>query len=717
MGIYLKYSVLSTTALLALATSAFGDEPWVAAKGAPVIHNFNFDTTPINRSDKLRIAFSLSGFNQAGADAFIQSQRDPKSPNFHHWISTAEFGKRFGAGDADVNLITNFLTKSGFKDLRIGAGRSFISATGTFDLAEKTFHTKLQHFRRPWELVAKGEPTNFYGPSSPILLPKSIADRTDGVIGLTNLALMHPSIQGVKPMQSAVSYVPAQIAKAYGNTYLQGRGYLGQGQKIAVFSPTQRYLNDPYDFVKALGQLAQFNIYDIFIDGGPADGGGSGEAALDLEVIIGQAPKITVLMMSPYIGTTDKEYMTGTLDGYDAVGVIGGVPVLSSSWDLEEGYVIAEGASSYATAFQNVCASLAASGVSIFNSSGDAAAYSNTGSKIITTKLETSCPYLTSVGGTTLALKGDNSYLGETLWAFSGTTAKPEGGGGGISRLFARPSWQTGPGTTNAFSNGHREEPDVSADADPASGYEIITNGQAAAYGGTSASTPLWAISTVLMEQAYADGLKTPQVFLGLLNPAYYQLGTWFENSAQDYPGSFYLYHDITTGNNGKYPTTPGYDMCAGWGSADFSKMYQDLGYFEKIPGFSPDFVPYKPTGAVSGIAGAWTSPLMIHTGTAAVTEPASFSHLVSYNISAAIANLSYVDGPLSTVGLLVDGKLVYSTSVLAMPSYTYSAYAKLTAQQFTAGNHTISLVANYGLGVRETTTSNNTYARTIHVL
>jgi subtilase family serine protease len=93
--------------------------------------------------------------------------------------------------------------------------------------------------------------------------------------------------------------------------------------------------------------------------------------------------------------------------------------------------------------------------------------------------------------------------------------------------------------------------PDVAGDADPATGYDVYVDGQAAVFGGTSAVAPLWAgliacINELLGKRA------------GFLNPTLYT----------QVAGAGGL-HDITSGNNGSYAAGPGWDACTGLGSPD----------------------------------------------------------------------------------------------------------------------------------------------------
>ena len=193
-------------------------------------------------------------------------------------------------------------------------------------------------------------------------------------------------------------------------------------------------------------------------------------------------------------------------------------------------------------------------------------------------------PYVTSVGGTSLGHGAAQSFgppPAETAW--NDALYYSEGaGGGGISETFAMPDYQQAlgvvsgsSGTPCANSGGDcREVPDVSADADPSSGYIVYDTvdgfGGWNALGGTSGATPLWA--AVLAVVASADGNTAGY---GALNPALYLL-------AQRSP-STYL-NDVTSGNNdynatagGQYPAMAGYDMATGLGTPVASELASGL--------------------------------------------------------------------------------------------------------------------------------------------
>jgi fibronectin type 3 domain-containing protein len=151
-----------------------------------------------------------------------------------------------------------------------------------------------------------------------------------------------------------------------------------------------------------------------------------------------------------------------------------------------------------------------------------------------------------AVGGTTLSVDASGNYLGETGWS---------NGGGGVSTYEAEPSYQS------AFqSTGKRTIPDVAMDADPNSGvavFDSYDNGASTPWvqiGGTSLSAPMFAGIISIANQGRA------QNGLGTLDGRSQALPAIYQASASNF-------HDVTSGNNGGYSATAGYDEVTGRGS------------------------------------------------------------------------------------------------------------------------------------------------------
>ncbi len=157
----------------------------------------------------------------------------------------------------------------------------------------------------------------------------------------------------------------------------------------------------------------------------------------------------------------------------------------------------------------------------------------------------------------------------ETVWnngAGNGAT------GGGVSAVFPQPSWQqkvgvpAGPGGTDAGGSANgpsgRGVPDVSGVADPQTGYQVRVDGKDLVIGGTSAVAPLWAALIARLVQSTGRPL-------GLAQPALYD-----STGAGAVATGF---RDITSGNNGAYTATPGWDACTGLGVPNGSALLAAL--------------------------------------------------------------------------------------------------------------------------------------------
>lgn len=165
-----------------------------------------------------------------------------------------------------------------------------------------------------------------------------------------------------------------------------------------------------------------------------------------------------------------------------------------------------------------------------------------------------SSPYVLATGGTSLRADPATGVVqSETVWNDSqGST------GGGVSDVFPRPAWQAHVDVPHAG----RGVPDVSAVADPATGYQVLVDNQPAVIGGTSAVAPLWAALVARL----AESLGRP---LGLLQPLVYPRTP----GSTAYPG----FRDITIGNNGAYKAGKGWDAATGLGVPDGTELLAHL--------------------------------------------------------------------------------------------------------------------------------------------
>jgi kumamolisin len=223
--------------------------------------------------------------------------------------------------------------------------------------------------------------------------------------------------------------------------------------------------------------------------------------------------------------------------------------VVSISWGGPESTWTQQSMSAMDQAFQ----AAAAMGVTVCIASGDSGSTDGVSDGSNHVDFPASSPNVLACGGTSLQASG-TSIVSEVVWN-DGNPASGAGGGG-VSTFFALPIWQKGLDTTDAEGSrsplAKRGVPDVSADADPQTGYQVLVDGTSAVYGGTSAVAPLWA---GLIARINALSGRAA----GFVNPALYSQ-----------PSAL---HDITQGNNGNFAASPGWDACTGLGSPDGAKV------------------------------------------------------------------------------------------------------------------------------------------------
>ena len=216
-----------------------------------------------------------------------------------------------------------------------------------------------------------------------------------------------------------------------------------------------------------------------------------------------------------------------------------GCDVCSISWGADE----ATWGTEAADEMESAASDATQLGMVVFAASGDNDS-SDGGPTPANVDAPSSCPHAVSCGGTY------KTSTVETVWNDSPGQTNGEGTGGGYSTIFPAQSWQIGappPPANSPYGKG-RMVPDVSGDADPNTGYNVVVHGETTVVGGTSAVAPLYAGLFA------AFGKK-----FGFVTPSLYQN-----------QGDF---NDITSGGNGLYNAAPGPDPCTGIGSPIGNKL------------------------------------------------------------------------------------------------------------------------------------------------
>lgn len=172
------------------------------------------------------------------------------------------------------------------------------------------------------------------------------------------------------------------------------------------------------------------------------------------------------------------------------------------------------------------------------------------------------CQGVLTVGGTTLHVYNNGTYINESAW---------NDGGGGYVSSPAEPNYQKTAEISDPFDS--LAKPDVAAVADPATAPWIYNKGEGRWFivGGTSVACPLWAGFLALVNQIrQSEGLEPA----GYINSFLYNKVYGLNGTSPLYQTDF---HDITTGNNG-WAAGTGWDPATGLGSFAAPALANTLG-------------------------------------------------------------------------------------------------------------------------------------------
>ena len=524
---------------------------------------------------RMQIRFALR--DQAALVQLLVDQQNPASKNFHKWLKTGEFSRRFGPASSEVKAVEQWLEAQGFMITSRAPG--YLGFSGNVAQTQNTFDVRIARF---------GD-GSAYGNTADPVVPRQLADVIGAIVGMDNMVRAVPQFRRVSrsstgyetvapargklstpsaPDRSAANsaapqylignfqaFGPGDMRSFYGQTVGAGRD--GSGDCIAIVGTS--------DFFDATASTftSQFGLPPISytrVLHGPNPGilpDDSLEAELDLQWTHAAAPGASIVF----------HY------GSDLIAAISGAVSDNTCGAINISFALCGPSQSLITnTVHGLFLQAAAQGQSVFVSSGDqgAAGLSVSGDLCIDSFSRSvnelsADPNVTSVGGTQFNptfFGGNNTgHVPEDVWDdASGAT------GGGASEFFAKPGYQTGAGVPD---DGARDVPDISLIASPNSpgvfwadetsgGPKVIC-----CLGGTSLSAPLWAGYSRVIAQLSGT------TRLGNLNPMIYDLA----NTQTKF--NFLGFRDVTIGDNhfngvAGFSAGSGYDQSTGWGTIDF---------------------------------------------------------------------------------------------------------------------------------------------------
>jgi subtilase family serine protease len=661
-----------------------------------------------SKLEGMTIVLARSGSQEADLQTLLAAQQDPHSTQYHKWLTADEFAGRFGVADADAAKVEFWLQQQGFTLQGRSRSNNRIQFSGTVQQVESAFGTEMHYYQ-----VAG---TKHFAPSTDLSVPAAMGPMVQAV---TNLSTFRPKAHIKYPVTAATVrpdftssqtqnhfLTPKDVATIYDVTPAYNAGFTGTGQSIAIMGQSSIVVSDIENFQTAAGLAKKDPTLLQVPNSGTAtiSTGDESESDLDLEYSGGMAPGATIIFV--FVGN-NKNF--GVFDALTFAIENQTAPVISISYGLCESDL---GTGEYA-ALNGTLARAAAQGQSVIGADGDNGSEDCSGNTDQTTAQQqalavdfpSSSQYVTGMGGTEFpaadvvstnttfwtaangsdVISSAKSYIPEMVWNddIAATATVPgtlSSGGGGVSTLTPRPSWQMGvPGIP---SGNFRLVPDISLTASPdnagflycssdaadtkvtgscAHGFRDSSNMNLTVAGGTSFDAPIFAGMVAIINQ------KTNSSGQGVVNSTLYVLAS----NAMTYASAF---HDITTGSN---KCTAGTALCSTAGAGSFSAT---TGYDEASGLGSVDFFNLLSAWPGSTATSATSSTNL---SAATLTPAAGASDVITIMVASASSASAVV--PTGTLTVAVDGATQTSTLALVNGAATF------TFTSTTMGAHTIS--------------------------
>ena len=475
-----------------------------------------------------------------------------RHPSQRKHLTREQFAEKHGARDLDIEKVEEFARDNGLTVTASSTALRSVHLSGPAEAMSRAFGVAMKKCQHGGQ--------TFRVRTDRVKVPQDLAGIIEAVVGFDTRPHARPHFRAaVAPAKSPHAggngpFTPLELAQAYHFP----PGSDGSGQVIGIIE-----LMAPHGSGFRIEELKQYftslgvptpEMITVSVDGGQNQPGtdptdrqcADGEVMLDIEVAGANAPKAKVVV---YFAPNTAQ---GFLDVINrAVHDSDNNPsVISLSWGAPE-----DPNDPTTDQINQILQAAAAMGVTFCVASGDNASRDNpTDPSHAAVDFPASSPFALACGGTQLEASG-GSIVSEIVWH----DADGGGSGGGVSRIFDLPNYQTNAGVPPAKNPQgpiRRGVPDVAGDGAKASGYKILVDGFNLTVWGTSAVAPLWAGLMARLNQKLGHSV-------GFLSPFLYTHAS--------------VCNDITQGGNGDYEAGPGWDPCTGLGSPDGAKLLAAL--------------------------------------------------------------------------------------------------------------------------------------------
>ena len=671
-------------------------------------------------SKQLSVMITLKFRNQVELNNLLSNLNNVNSPLYHKYLTSQEFTNQFSPSASLYNSMVLYYTSLGFS-VKTYSDRTSIVLGGSVNHFNQVFHAGIQLFE-------KGN-YQFTAPTASAILPAQFASQVINIAGMNNehtatLNLVNPSpyfttssgSQLLYGSDMQAAYQLKQLYTKYGYptnetiATILWSGTNSAGTSVAPYVPSDIFSY----FNKTLPSgEPHSSVYGAPLGGAPAPGPSAAndntqadfESTLDLEMAGSAAPGATVVEV--YGPQATQTYLDQAfsfiLSPSSSYPQLTHTVAISNSWG---------GSDMTDATWTSDLQQAAAMGISVFASSGDDG---NSGSGGAAPSFPATASYntygATAVGGLATTVSGTASTDGsgttgistEAVWY--NTPNAGDGSQGGVSKVYAEPSWQkassdansviTGASGTTGVSSG-RGTPDVAADGanmeiwisySGSTGYQELW--------GTSIASPLTAGLFATMD--YAVGHK-----LGFANPLIYKLAQAEYNGSYSASKPFYF---VSNGSNALFSANNGYSLAVGWGSINANNFVNDITSSTPAPTSYP--VTFTESGLSSGTSWSVTFNGKTSSSTSTTISFSAVNGTYSYTIGAVSGYTSSPSSGSVTVNGASQGvSIAFSASSTPPPTQTAATYSIVNATSSNIQLYTLPEAEEFT--VSKTVTANN---------
>ncbi|WP_158747994.1 protease pro-enzyme activation domain-containing protein [Acidobacterium sp. S8] len=534
----------------------------------PKVAELSSDHGPIQPSQQLTLTVHLNMHNEAAFNQALDALYTPGSPTYHQWFSDAELA-RYAPSPAEVETVKKELQSHGLAVLSVSSDNLSIRARGPASGVESAFQTQIHEFERQGKVFhANVTPAALTGQAGTLVhgvtgltsfnmrpfikyqidphtgKPRTAAQPLGGKVKnaaggfsaiATNKCFSNPSTVNLTTDGASLpvgvyygnnydnspltcAWTPSQIQTHYGLNAAYKKGLDGTGQTVVI-------VDGPTDGAQLTADLAQFstlaglpatnssNFTVLYPDGKPTPlalevDSWQDEASLDVQWVHSIAPNAKIVIeIMPSEDWTEFEF---AID-YARQNKLGSI--ISNSY----GYPEALFGAYTVSGFEQVLKKAAAAGLAVNFSSGDGGDEGTGSPSGGGQSYPATSAYVTAIGGTSIGIPNGTSSGAEVGWGNNGAIlsfatndvldpplmlGNLGGSGGGESTFIPKPSWQ------KSFTGTGRQEPDISALADPYTGVVFVEYGAPyAGIGGTSLACPIFSALWAISDQAAGKAL------------------------------------------------------------------------------------------------------------------------------------------------------------------------------------------------------------------